>query len=530
MVQVVGLILLVALVRTAARRVGLQAPILLLVVGVAGSFVPGVPAYDLDPEIMLVAVLPLLLYAAAFNTSFPAFRANAGPIVSLSVGLTLFTTVVVGFVASAVIPGLGLAGGMVLGAVVAPPDAVAATAVGRQVGMPRRVLTLLEGESLFNDAAALTAYGVAVAAVVGGSFSLLSAAGQFLIASLGGLAIGGVVAVVAARVRARIDSAVSDVTLSLVAPFAAYFPAEEMHASGLVATVVVGLYLGHRSPTLMNPPSRVLSASVWRVIQYLFEGAVFVLMGMRLPDIIAGLGGYSLGLLAGSSAVVIATVVVSRFAWVFPTAYLPPLVSRRIRAREPPAPPWQVLTLVSWAGMRGVVSLAAALALPLTVSGGAPFPQRALLVFLTFVVIVATLIGQGTTLPAVVRRLPLPPAWHPAQEAQREADQEAEARYAAATAALGRLDELTADGSTRPEVADQLRKRAENRQLAAREHQDDRIDTQGREAPSQAYHRLARAMIAAERNQLLQMRAGGQLSEDAFQRVQKELDLEESTL
>lgn len=518
----VGVVLLVAVMQGAARRAGLQAPLLLVVAGIVLSEVPGVPEVRLDPTVMLLVVLPLLLYAAAFNTSVPAFRANVRPIMVLSVGLTLFTTIVVGYVAHLVVPGLPLAAGMVLGAVVAPPDAVAATAVGRRVGMPRQIVTMLEGESLFNDAAALTAYRVAVAAVVGGSFTAWGAVGQFVLAAVGGLVVGLVVAWLVGWVRARITNPLSDTTLSLLAPFLAFLPAEELHASGLVSAVVVGLYLGHRAPVLMDATARLISTSVWKVIQYLLEGTVFLIIGLQLADIVDGLGAYSPWTLAGMSAAVVGVVVVSRFAWVLPTAYLPALLTRRVRER----PPWQQPVLVSWAGMRGVVSLAAAFALPLAADAGPPFPRRDLLLFLTFIVIAATLLGQGLTLPALVRRLGLP-----GPDPARDNLQEATAQHAAATAALRRLDELLTDGDPPPGVPERLRDGAEHRRLAAWERLGRGRDAAGRiEPPSAAYRRLRRAMLTAERQEFVRMRDQGRLDEDVLRRIQRDLDLEESAL
>ncbi|MDT7613418.1 MAG: monovalent cation/hydrogen antiporter [Pseudonocardiales bacterium] len=518
--EVIGLILVVAVVRAAARRVGLPEPVLLLLVGVGLAYVPGFPTYRLPPEVMLQVVLPLLLYAAAFTAWLPALRANARPIALMAVGYTLFTTVVVGYLAHLVIPGLPLAAGMVLGALVAPPDAVAAVAVAREVGMPRRVVTILEGESLFNDAAALTALKVAVAAVVGESFGVVDAVGRFALASAGGLVVGCCVAWLLAKVRARIENPMSDATLSLLAPFLAYLPANAIGASGLVSVVVTGLYLGHQAPRLTGAQSRVVAQSLWQVIEYVLVGVVFVLIGLRLPEIVAGLNRYSAGFLAFASVAVVAAVVISRFVWVFPAAYLPPLLSRRVRERDP-APPWQLPALVSWAGMRGVVSLAAALSLPTTTATGAPFPQRELLLFLTFVVIVATLLGQGLALPAVVRRIRPPPDDDTAHTVQ-----EAIAQRAVAAAGLQRLDEILERENPPPEVVEQLREQAERR-LALAGAGGTCPDT---EPAAVAYRRLRRQMLDAARARLIELRDRGELDQDAFLHVLRELDLEEASL
>src|SRR6266536_818810 len=342
--------------------------ILLIVVVAAGTV--AARRLRLDPQIVLVLILPPLLYAAAFQTSLPAFRANLRPILLLAVGLTLFSTVVVGLVAHAVIPGLGLAAALALGAILAPPDAVSATAVARRTGLPRRIVTVLEGESLLNDATALVAYRVAVAAAVSGVFSPAELSWRFALASVGGAVVGLAVALAVDWLRRRIDDPIIDNTMSLVAPFAAYLPAEVIGASGVLAVVVTGLYLGYQAPVTMTAASRLVSKSVWKVVEFLLQGTVFTLIGLQLREVVAGLA------VAGA-------VVGVRFVWMFPVAYGTRLLAR---SREDTAPrSWREPLVVSWAGMRGVVSLAAAFALPLTVRSGAPFPQRDLLLFLTFV-------------------------------------------------------------------------------------------------------------------------------------------------
>ena len=512
-IEVAGLVLLIGVVRAATRRIRVPEPIGLLVVGIALSFVPGVPSYWIAPDAVLMVVLPLLLYGAAFTASLPDFRANLLPIGLLSIGLTLFTVVTVGLVAHAIVPGLPYAAAFALGAIVAPPDAVAAVSVGRQVGMPSRVVVLLEGESLFNDAAALTAYQVAVGAAVGGSIDAFGAGGTFLLAALGGAAVGAVAALALVWVRSKIADPLSDTTFSLLAPFVAFAPAEQIHASGLVAVVVAGLYLGHRSPTVMDASARIVSRSVWKVIDYLIGGAVFVLIGLRLPDVIAGLSGYTVAQLVWISVIVVLVVVVSRFAWVFATAYLSPLVNRKEQA-----PPWQQPAQVAWAGMRGVVSLAAAFALPVGEHG---FPQRDLVLFLTFVVIATTLLGQGLSLPAVVRRLQLP-----STEPVEHSKQEAAAHDAVASAASARLDELLDEQDLPPEVVERLRQRVERWQVfadnPAHEHDD--------ESAADTYRRIRQQLLAAERAEIIRMRDNGDLAEPVFARLQRELDLEEASL
>jgi len=519
------LIVVVAAGTVAARRLRLEPSILLVLVGVILSMIPGVPEFRLDPQIVLVLILPPLLYAAAFQTSLPAFRANLRPILLLAVGLTLFSTVVVGLVAHAVIPGLGLAAALALGAILAPPDAVSATAVARRTGLPRRIVTVLEGESLLNDATALVAYRVAVAAAVSGVFSPAELSWRFALASVGGAVVGLAVALAVDWLRRRIDDPIIDNTMSLVAPFAAYLPAEVIGASGLLAVVVTGLYLGYQAPVTMTAASRLVSKSVWKVVEFLLQGTVFTLIGLQLREVLAGLRGYDPAVVVVAALAVAGAVVGVRFVWMFPVAYGTRLLAR---SREDTAPrSWREPLVVSWAGMRGVVSLAAAFALPLTVRSGAPFPQRDLLLFLTFVIIGVTLVGQGVTMPALIRRLAIP-----GPDPTTDALQEASAQQQAASAALERLEALLrSERVPPPGVAEQLRQRAEGRTLAAWERLGSpSTGAEGFPTPSAAYRRLRREMLAAEREVLVRLRDNGRLDEEVQRRIQWELDLEEATL
>jgi CPA1 family monovalent cation:H+ antiporter len=518
------LIVVVAAGTVAARRLRLEPSILLVLIGVVLSLLPGVPAFHLDPQIVLVLILPPLLYAAAFKTSVPAFRANLRPILVLAVGLTLCSTLVVGLVAHQVVPGLPLAAAFALGAVLAPPDAVSATAVARRTGLPRRIVTVLEGESLLNDATALVAYRVAVAAAVSGAFSPAEVTWRFALASVGGAAVGLAVALVVGWLRQRVDDPIIDNTMSLVAPFAAYLPAEAIGASGVLAVVVTGLYLGHQAPLTMTAASRLVTDSVWKVIEFLLQGVVFTLIGLQLREVLAGLRGYDPVEVAVAALAVTGAVIGVRFAWMFPAAYGTRLLARS-RDESPPRS-WREPVVVSWAGMRGVVSLAAAFALPLVVRSGAAFPQRDLLLFLTFVVIGVTLVGQGATMPALIRRLRLA-----GPDPTTDALQEASAQHQAASAALERLEALLRSEPVPPGVAEQLRQRAEGRTLAAWERLGSpTTGSQGFPTPSAAYRRLRREMLAAEREVLVRLRDDGRLDQEVQRKIQRELDLEEATL
>ncbi len=529
LLETVALIVGVAVLSAVADRLRVLPPILLVVAGVALSYVPGVPAYDLDPEIVLVFFLPPLVYAAAIGTSLPTFKQNLRPIGLLAVGLVLFSTVVVGLVAHAVVPGLPLAAAFALGAVVAPPDAVAATSIARRVGMPRRLVAVIEGEGLVNDATALVALRVTVAAAVSGGFSWVQAGGQFVLAVVGGVAVGALVAVAVSMLRRHTEDVTLDNTRSLLTPFLAYLPAEQLHVSGIIAVVVAGIYLGHRAPIAQSAGSRLQQQVLWRTIEFLLQGTVFLLIGLQLRHIVDRLSQPA-GTVAAASVAVVVAALVARPVWVFPVTYLTRLVPR-VRERDP-MPPWQYPAALSWCGMRGVVSLAAVLSLPRTVDSGAPFPQRDLLVFLTFVVIAVTLIGQGLTLPTVIRRLGLRPP-----DPQEDTLQEAATQHRAVQAALARLDELVREDPPPDGVADELRRHAENRRLFAWEQLggDPGVGSDGssrdrRETPSAAYRRLRQEMLNAERRIFVQARDDGTIDESVLRRVQRDLDLEETML
>lgn len=523
LVDALLLVIGVAAVSGLARFARVSGPILLVLVGLAASYLPNVPDYELSPEVVLLFFLPLLLYSGALSSSYLQIRANLRPIALLSVGLVVFTAVVVGLVAHLVVPGLPLTAAFTLGAIVAPPDAVAAMAVGRRAGLPRRVTTILEGESLLNDATALVLFRVSVAAVVTGAFSVAEAAGRFLLASVGGVAVGVAVSWLLSRLRRHLDDPLVDNTVSLLTPFLAYLPAEAASASGVIAVVVTGLYLAHRGPLLLSYAARLQAQSVWRMVDFLLEGIVFLLIGLQLRRIIAGLPAVPAPRLAGYAAAVLGTVVLTRVAWVFPATYLPRRLSRRPRERDP-SPRWQLPAVVSWAGPRGVVSLAAALAIPLTTRSGAPFPQRNLILFLVFTVILGTLVLQGLSLPAVIRRLGL----H--ADPQRDTLAEAAARHAAARAARERLEELLADVKREPpaDVVQRLRDETEVRSNAAWERLGERRDAP--ETPAAAYRRLRREMLRAERAVFVRFRDEGRLDDEVLRRVQRDLDLEEAIL
>ncbi|HEU5156832.1 MAG TPA: Na+/H+ antiporter [Streptosporangiaceae bacterium] len=531
-----------------ARRFGLAAPLVLVVAGLVAAALPGMPEVQLDPEFVLYVFLPPLLFVAASESSYYNLRENVGPIALLSVGLVLFTTLAVGYVAYLVVPGLPLSAAFALGAVLAPPDAVAAVSVARRLGLPRRMVTILVGESLVNDATALTAFRVALAAAVGEGFSLLDGAGRFLYAAAVGVAIGLALGPPLHWLRSRLADPLVETAVPIFAPFAAYLLAEVVHASGVIAVVVSGLYLGYRS-VQSGALTRVLGGAFWKVVVFVLESVVFLLIGLQLPLILDALSTRSWGALAWYAVAVFLAVVVARFVWVLPTESLPAWRWRWRRRRAgprpddhgravPPSPwpgsataastPWRQRVILSWAGMRGVVSLAAAFAIPFTVSDGRPFPERDLLLFLTFTTVLGTLLLQGLTFPALIRRLGV------GSEREQYTDQvaEAAAQHAAARAALERLEELAAEEASEvaDEIVQRLRGHAEQRQLTAWERLGGGTGPAGEEVPSATYRRLRREMLAAERAVFVRLRDERRIDDEVLSRVLRELDLEEVML
>ncbi|WP_103565989.1 Na+/H+ antiporter [Actinomadura rubteroloni] len=509
-----------------ARRAGIAAPLALVVAGLALAYLPGVPEFRLEPEFVLYAFLPPLLFSAAWQSSYYNMRENLRPIGLLSVGLVLFTTLVVGYVAWLVVPGLPLASAFVLGAIVAPPDAVAAVSVAQRLGLPRRTVTILVGESLFNDATALTLFRVALAAAVGAGFSIAEGLGRFAFAAVAGAVVGLALGPPLHWLRTRVRDPLVENTVAVVAPFAAYLIAEVVEASGVIAVVVSGLYLGHRF-TESPAATRLIGQSFWKVVVFLLESVVFLLIGLQLPPVVQGLSGRGWGELAWWAVAVFGATVAARFVWVFATTYGPALVSERQREVQRRAG-WRSHVVVGWAGMRGVVSLAAAFAIPFANSSGARFPGRDLIVYLTFTTVLATLLVQGVTFPALIRRLGI------GGERERYEDTVAEAgaHHAAARAALERLDEL-ADASEEPldeDVVQRLRGLAEQQQLRAWERLGGGTGQGGAEVPSAAYRRLRLEMLAAERATFVRMRDERRIDDEVLNRVLHELDLEEAAL
>ena len=514
-VVALGLLLAVATMLAVAPALRIPYPILLVIGGLAIGLVPGMPAFELDPELVFFGVLPPLLYGAAFFTSLRDLRASSRPIGLLAIGLVLVTTVGVAVVAHALIDGLSWGAAFVLGAIVSPTDPLAATSIARRLGVPRKLVTIVEGESLVNDGTGLVLYRVAVAAVVTGSFSAYYTGGLFLVSAGGGIAVGLVVGWLVRQVRSRLDNPPAEITISLLTGYLAFIPAELMGVSAVLAAVAAGVYLGWYTPELTTAQVRLQGLAVWEIVQYMLNALLFVLIGLQLPVVIDALDDFSTTTLLGYAAAVSLTVITVRFAWVFAVLHAPKWIARRMSN-------WRGAVFLSWAGMRGAVSLAAALALPLETDSGAAFPARDLILFLTFSVILATLVGQGLTLPYVIRVLGL-------EDDGIDDREDAKARIHVAEAALARLEELVSEDWVRDDTAERVRGSYRFRTSRFRARLDDGDDG-AIEGRSHDYQRLRRELLDAERQALVDLRRSGAISNDVWLRVGRDLDLEDERL
>jgi Na+/H+ antiporter len=512
----ISLLVAVAGLAAAARAVNVPYPIVLVAGGLVLGFVPGLPEVELEPELVLVIFLPPLLYSAAFFANLHDLRRDMRSISLLAVGLVLATMCTVAVVAHALVDGLPWGAAFALGAIVAPTDPVAATTVARRLAVPRRVVSIIEGESLVNDGTALVAYRVAVAAAVGGGFSLLDAGLEFVAGAIGGVLIGLAVGWVIAEVRRRLDDVPVEITISLLSGYAGYLPAEALHASGVLAAVTVGIVLGWRAPRISTARMRLQGYAVWDTLVFLLNALLFVLIGLQLPLILDQLSGEPPATLIGQAAAVSAVVILTRVAWLNTTPYLVRALDRRPQQRERRAG-WRIRMITAWSGMRGSVSLAAALALP------ADFPRRDVVLFLTFAVIFTTLVLQGLTLPALIRRLAV-------RDDGAEEREELAGRRAAADAALATIEDLAGREWTRDDTADRMRRAYEYRRsrLAARAGETD--DGDGYEHRSIKYQKMVREVLDAQRVEIVRLRDAGVISNEVMHRLERELDLEDERL
>ncbi len=514
---------LVTVLLLVAYYVSVPYPIVLVLGGLGLGFVPGLPRVELEPDLVLVIFLPPLLYGAAFFSSLRDLRRNLQPIASLSIGLVVATMLVVGVVAHEVVDDLSWAAAFTLGAVLAPTDPVAATAIAGRLGAPQRFVTVVEGESLINDATALILFKFAVAAVVAGSFSAPDAIVEFIVSSIGGVLVGIAVAFVIAKIRRPIDDPLTEISISLLSPFLAYLPANALGVSGVLAAVTAGIWLGWRAPILVTPETRLQSTAVWEVLMFVLNAALFILLGSQLPGIIEGVSElYSTEQLMLWGAAITGAVVGVRFLWVGSRAVYDRARRTQIRELKRPIPPLGEEFLVAFTGMRGAVSLAAALSIPAVTESGDPFPGRDLIVLLVYVVILVTIVGQGLALGPIIGWLGLgDPGTNEAKEAK--------ARLKAAKAAIARLDELGSEAWVGEETATRMKGLYEFRVRRFKARFDDEDDGE-LEDRSQAYQRLRREALQAERRELIRLRDIGFIHSDVLHKIERDLDLEDLRL
>jgi monovalent cation/hydrogen antiporter len=520
-VVLAGVLVSVAVLNTVASRIGIPYPIVLVLGGLALGLIPGLPNIELDPDLVLLVFLPPLLYSAAFFAEPRTLRGYARALTMTAVGLVLATTVLVAVVGHELLD-LSWPMAFALGAIVSPTDPIASTAIMRRLRVPRLIVNLVEGESLVNDAAALVAYRVAVAAAIGGSFSLLDASGEFVLAAAGGVALGLAVGYVIGEIRRRLDDPQTEITISLITGYIAFVPAEQLDLSGVLAVVTAGLYLGWRAPELSSPSTRLQAFAVWDVATFLLNATLFVLIGLQLPVVSEAITGRSVAQLVIDSLLVTVVVIGARFAWSFTTPYLLRLIDRRPRQRELRVGA-AARAVIAWSGLRGAVSLATALALPLETDAGDQLPGRDLIVFITFAVVLITVVGQGLTLPALIRRLGV------VADGGEEEHEELTARLTASKAALEELEAMADEGWAGDETLDRARQYYEQRKrrFAARAG---KIEDDGYEERSQVRLRVLRRVYQAERRAIIELRNTGEISNEVMHRLERELDLEESYL
>ena len=523
---ILALLTATAALAVLARVVRVPYPIMLTAGGVALGLIPGLPELEVDPDVVLLIFLPSLLYSAAFFSNLRELRANAGSISLLAIGLVIATTVAVAVTSHEII-GLEWQVAFVLGAIVSPTDAVAPAEILRRLGVPRRVVTVVEGENLTNDWTALVTYKFAVAAAVSGSFSLVETGPQFVLTGVGGIAIGAAAGFVIAAVRRRMEDPLTEITISLLTAYAAYLPAEELGVSGVLAAVTAGIWLGWQASELTSHTTRIQLTAIWEVLQFLLNAVLFMLVGLQLGMVVDQIEGRSASELAGYGALIAAVVIVVRLAWVYGLTWLRRRFSRRLRGSEPVSD-WSETTLVAWSGMRGAVSLAAALAIPLETDSGAPFPERDLVIFLAFCVILATLVGQGLALPALVRALRI-------EDDGLDRDEELNARLEIAFAALDRIDQLEGSEWVHPQTVERTRNLFDYRRRrfssridgAQPDDQQDEFDYEGR---ADSYRQFMAEVLGAQRETLRRLRDEGQVTDEVRRRVEYDLDLEEARL
>ncbi|MET0517055.1 MAG: Na+/H+ antiporter [Nitrospiraceae bacterium] len=517
LLELIILLMVVVLALTAiAEKLLIPYPILLVIGGLALTVMPGLPVVHLDPELVFLVFLPPILWAAAYFTSFREFRANLRPIGLLAVGLVLVTTAAVAAVARALLPDMGWPAAIALGAIVSPPDAVSAVAVAKRLHIPRRLVTILEGESLVNDATALVLYRAAVVAVLSGRFLLGETLLEFAYAATVGIAVGLAVAGLAKQVLKVTKDSFTEIAITLLAPYIAWVFAEQIHASGVLACVAGGLYVRRYFSTIVAPMTRIQARAVWELLIFLLNGVIFILIGLQLSALQNAVAPDRLTALIVVATAVSATVILMRVLWVPLVAVVSRVVSPSLRKRDP-LPPWSHLFIIGWTGMRGIVTLAAALAIPLTTATGAPFPFREEIILISFGVILATLVLQGLSLTPLIRALHV-------EADQSQEGEERHARVRAAEAALAHLDRLAGRDWLVAEHLDQMRSHYGRRM--ERYAKDGQAETLCTPEEAAAFRRLRHETLTAERLAVIRLRNEGTISDELLHRLEHELDVE----
>lgn len=518
---IVSLLFLVSMLAMLSDKLRISYPIFLVIAGLGISLIPGVPQIRLDPNIVFIIFLPPLLYSAAWYTPWHEFWHYRRPIGMLAFGLVLLTSVAVAYTANLLIPNFPIALGFLLGGIISPPDAVAATSVLQHVRVPKRVQTILEGESLVNDASSLIVFRFALATLFTGKFILWKAGVDFVLVVTMGILIGLAIAHVVYAIHRWLPTTPTiDTAITLISPYLMYIAAEHYHYSGVLAVVSGGLFLSYRSHDIFNYGSRLQSQSVWNVIVFLLNGVVFILIGLQLPGIIRGLGEYSLRAAIWYGLVISAVAVLIRIAWVYPGAYLPRMLSKRIRQREP-YPGKKLVFIIGWSGMRGVVSLASALAIPIALPGGQALPHRNMILCITFIVILVTLVFQGLTLPLIVR-------WMRIETDEKEKEQQLALRLQLARTVLDHISTRYEKEAESIEAFSRLKERYER--IVEITGKKIGMDDGEERIPSfiKKYRQLLLEVVDIQRHELARMRTANAYSDELLRSKELELDLEEA--
>ena len=508
----------VALLALVARKIRVPYPILLTCGGVLLALVPGLPAIQLEPKLVFDLFLPPLLYPAAIFTSWRDFRLNLRSILPLAIVLVLLTMTVTAYLFHHLV-GLPLAVGFVFGAIISPPDAVAALAVTQNLRVPRKIIVILEGESLVNDATSFIAFRFAVAAVITGMFSLAQASLQFLFVAAGGICVGLAVGWLIVQLQKRLDDPPVQTLFSLLTPYVAYFSGESLHVSGILAVVIAGIYIGWRAPRILSGRMRLQALPVWDMVTFILNGVLFMLIGLQLPQVMNALAPGMATRVVELAIVVVLVIVLVRFVWMFGANYFPPLFSRKGRRKS--RVPWQHTALIAWTGMRGADSLAGALAIPFLLPNGQAFPGRDLIILLTFCIIFATLVLQGLTLAPLVRLLKI-------KDDRITEKEERLARLKANEAALARLEEIASSKRAMPKAVERLRSEYEDRirQLQIEEPDGGSVSR----LYSRDFEELARDVLQTERDTVIALRNEEAINDQALRRIQRDIDLAEARL